>query len=56
MQTDELTALLRGRDPAHIAVTLAGSDSVDLQKVMRVIDAVRASGATQIALATRSAR
>jgi biopolymer transport protein ExbD len=54
VQAPELTAWLRGHDGAHTAVTLAGTDTVELQKVMAAIDAVRLGGATQISIATRN--
>ncbi len=37
------------------AVTISGDGSVDLQKVMKVLDAVRAAGVSQIAIAARRA-
>ena len=49
----ELTGLLKQRDAEKTAVTLAGTEDVSLQEVMVVIDAVKAGGGTQIALATR---
>ena len=49
----QITALVRQRDPARLAVTIAGSQAASLQQVMAVIDAVRAGGATQIGLAAR---
>ena len=49
----QLTELLRQRDAEKTAVTLAGSDRVSLQDVLHTIDAVKAGGATQIALAAR---
>ena len=54
MQAAELSAWLLAHDGSHTAVTLAGTETVELQKVMQVIDAVRRGGATQIALATRN--
>ena len=48
-----LTELLKQRDAEKTAVTLAGSDRVSLQDVLHTIDAVKAGGATQIALAAR---
>ncbi|MCV2365896.1 biopolymer transporter ExbD [Paucibacter sp. DJ1R-11] len=48
-----LTALVRGRDAAKLAVTIAGGEDASLQQVMHVIDAVRKGGATQIGLAAR---
>ena len=50
----ELSALVRGRDPSHLAVTIAGGEQVNLQQLMVAIDAVRNGGATQVGLATRS--
>ncbi len=49
----QLTELLKQRDAEKTAVTLAGSDRVSLQDVLHTIDAVKAGGATQIALAAR---
>ena len=49
----QLTALLKQRDAEKTAVTLAGTESVSLQEVLHAIDAVKAGGATQIALAAR---
>lgn len=49
----ELSALLKRRDGAQTAVTLSGAHRVNLQQLMRAIDAVKAGGATQIAIATR---
>ena len=49
----QLTGLLKQRDAEKTAVTLAGSDRVSLQDVLHTIDAVKAGGATQIALAAR---
>ena len=48
-----ITELVRSRDPARLAVTIAGSQDATLQQVMGVIDAVRVGGATQIGLAAR---
>lgn len=48
-----LTALVRSRDGAKTAVTLSGSQGASLQQVMAAIDAVKAGGANQIALATK---
>lgn len=50
---DQVTALVRSRDPARLAVTIAGGDDASLQQVMMAIDAVRKGGATQIGLAAR---
>jgi biopolymer transport protein ExbD len=51
----DLTALVRAKDPAHLAVTIAGSEDATLEHLMRAIDAVRHGGATQIGLAARQA-
>jgi len=50
----ELSGLVRSRDPAHLAVTIAGGAQVTLQQLMGAIDAVRQGGASQIGLAARS--
>lgn len=52
---ERISELVRSRDPAKLAVTIAGSEDATLQQVMRVIDAVRIGGATQIGLAARQA-
>lgn len=49
----EITSLVRARDPAKLAVTVAGGEDASLQQVMMVIDAVRHGGATQVGLAAR---
>jgi len=49
----QITALVRSRDAAKLAVTIAGSQTASLQQVMTVIDAVRKGGATQVGLAAR---
>lgn len=51
----QLTELLHQRDSSKTAVTIAGSDTSSLQQVMTVIDAIKAGGATEVGLATRSA-
>jgi biopolymer transport protein ExbD len=53
MTTDQISALVRGREPAKLAVTIAGSQDASLQHVMQVIDAVRLGGAIQVGLAAR---
>jgi len=53
ISADQLTALVRARDPAKLAVTIAGADDASLQHLMRIIDAIRTGGATQIGLAAR---
>ena len=50
----QLTALVRSRNPAELAVTIAGGQAVTLQQLMAVIDAVRLGGAAQIGLAARA--
>ena len=50
---EQLTAMLQHMDAEKTAVTLAGAGSVPLQEVLHAIDAVKAGGATQIALAAR---
>ncbi|WP_283745472.1 biopolymer transporter ExbD [Sideroxydans sp. CL21] len=51
----QLTELLHQRDSSKTAVTIAGSDTSSLQQVMTVIDAIKAGGATEVGLATRTA-
>ena len=51
----QLTELLKSRDAAKTAVTLSGHQAANLQQVMTAIDAVKAGGASQIALATKKA-
>lgn len=55
LQAAQLTSMVQGRDPAKLAVTIVGSDKVNLQQLMAVIDAVRNGGASQIGLAARLA-
>jgi len=50
----QLTALVKQRDAAHLTVTIAGGERVNLQQLMGAIDAVRLGGATQIGLAART--
>jgi biopolymer transport protein ExbD len=50
----QLTDLLRQRGSNKTAVTIAGNESASLQQVMGVIDAIKAGGASEIALATRN--
>ena len=50
----QLTALLRQRGSGKTAVTIAGNETASLQQVMSVIDAIKAGGASEIALATRN--
>ena len=49
----QITALVKSRDPANLAVTIAGSDDASMQHLMKAVDAVRLGGATQIALAAK---
>jgi biopolymer transport protein ExbD len=51
----QLTDLLRQRGSSKTAVTIAGNDTATLQQVMSVIDAIKAGGATEIALAAHTA-
>ena len=48
-----ITEIVEQREPAKLAVTIAGAADASLQQVMDVIDAVREGGATQVALAAR---
>lgn len=51
-----ITELLKQRgEAAKTAVTLSGHQGASLQQVMAAIDAVKAGGASQIALATKKA-
>jgi biopolymer transport protein ExbD len=49
----QISAVVRSRDPAKLAVTVAGGEDANLQQLMTVIDAVRQGGATQVGLAAR---
>ena len=49
----QITALVKSRDPANLAVTIAGSDDASMQHLMKAVDAVRLGGATQIGLAAK---
>jgi len=51
----EVSAWVRAHDPEKLAVTIAGSDQVNLQQLMQAIDAVRNGGGTQIGLAAKVA-
>lgn len=51
-----ITTLVRSREAAKLAVTIAGGDDASLQQVMTVIDAARIGGATQIGLAARQTK
>jgi biopolymer transport protein ExbD len=49
-----LTAMLSARaDVAHTVVTIAGSKAAQIQKLVAVMDACRAAGVLQIALAAQ---
>ena len=50
---DQITALVKSRNPSELAVTIAGSDRVNLQQLMAAIDAVKRGGAIQIGLAAK---
>lgn len=49
----QITALVKSRDAANLAVTIAGSDDASMQHLMKAVDAVRLGGATQIGLAAK---
>jgi biopolymer transport protein ExbD len=52
----QLTALLaREADPAHTVVTIAGASGARLQYLVAAMDACRAAGVTQVALAAQPA-
>jgi biopolymer transport protein ExbD len=54
LSTSQLTAMLAARpDVAHTSVTIAGSKQAQIQKLVAVMDACRAAGVTQIALAAQ---
>ncbi|WP_206997146.1 ExbD/TolR family protein [Trinickia mobilis] len=54
LSTTQLTAMLAARaDAAHTAVTITGSKEAQIQKLVAVMDACRAAGVTQIALAAQ---
>ncbi len=48
----DLTIRLKGMG-SKTAVTIAGSQEVALQKVMAVLDAIKAAGVTQVSIAAR---
>ncbi len=50
---EQITNLVKSRNPSELAVTLAGSDKVNLQQLMSAIDAVKRGGALQIGLAAK---
>ena len=50
----QLIGLIRQKgDPEHTVVTIAGDQSVSLQNLMKVMDACRTAGVTQIGLAAQ---
>ena len=52
----QLTAMLSARpDAAHTVVTIAGSKAAQIQDLVAVMDACRAAGVSQIALAAQPA-
>lgn len=54
LSTTQLTAMLAARpDVAHMAVTIVGSRAAQIQKLVTVMDACRAAGVTQVALAAQ---
>ena len=53
LEPREITAMVKMRDPANLAVTIAGSEDATMQYLMKAVDAVRAGGATQIGLAAK---
>lgn len=54
--SDDVTTLVRSRNPEKLAVTIAGEDQVNLQQLMQAIDAVKRGGATQISLAANKSK
>ncbi|MEA3118739.1 MAG: biopolymer transport protein ExbD [Paraburkholderia sp.] len=56
LSPDQLTAMLKARpDVSRVAVTIAGSKEAQVQKLVTVMDACRAAGVSQIALAAQPA-
>jgi biopolymer transport protein ExbD len=56
LSTQQLTAMLEKREDAqHTVITIAGSAQAQLQKLVTVMDACRAAGVSQIALAAQPA-
>lgn len=56
LSIEALIDRLRGRDAAHTAVTIASAKTVAVQQLMAVMDACRAAGVTQLALAAQNSR
>jgi len=53
---EQLTDMLRAQgDPAHTAVTIAGAGAAHLQYLITTMDACRAAGVAQVALAAQPA-
>jgi biopolymer transport protein ExbD len=56
MSPGQLTAMLSARpDAAHTAVTIAGARQAQVQQLVTTMDACRAAGVSQIALAAQPA-
>ncbi|MFN0003586.1 MAG: ExbD/TolR family protein, partial [Burkholderiaceae bacterium] len=53
---EQVTLLVKSKNPSELAVTIAGSDRVNLQQLMSAIDAVKRGGAIQIGLAAKQAQ
>lgn len=51
---EQIRSLVTSKEPAKLAVTIAGGEDTSMQRVMDVIDVVRTSGVTQVGLAARS--
>jgi len=51
---DQITDMVRSKNPKELAVTIAGGDRVTLQQLMLAIDAVKSGGAIQIGLAAKT--
>lgn len=51
---EQLTDLLKSRNSSKTVVTIAGDQKSDLQTVMRVIDAIKQGGATEVGLSARN--
>ena len=51
---DQITDMVRTKNPKELAVTIAGGDRVTLQQLMLAIDAVKSGGAIQIGLAAKT--
>jgi len=51
---EELTAMVKSKNPADLAVTIAGGEKVNLQQLMSTIDSVKRGGAVQIGFAAKT--